>query len=239
MSVEQTLTRQRILLRETSQYLKRDFRKYIFNALGMWVWIFNLNLNKGDKYRSTYYFFRNIDDVLDGDRDVEENPLDYANSIKMAIEKEVFDFNRYPILQTAQTSLEYLERVKKPGDQPKELMIQLIDAIISDHLRIKHRKVLSQAELLEEYRKQFYPMHNLQLICVGSNVGFQEDVDYFPIFQARVQSLSDLQIGVSIFLIFLKKFWKKLRSTLRVLLMKSLYCHLWYEDGYTKKLWTV
>ena len=110
-----------------------------------------------------------------------------------AIEKEKFDFEIYPILKLAKISLEYLELVKKPGDQPKKLMIDVIKGMMTDNLRLRSGIALKQETLFEEYRKQFYPMHNLQLICIGSEIRFREKIDIFPLLQARIQGLSDLE----------------------------------------------
>jgi len=188
----ETFQRQKILLHETYQYLKRD-SKYIFNAIGLWFAIFKLNFEIGDPFRSTYYFFRQIDDVLDGDRQVAQEPITYANMVINALTKDEFDDKKYPILKAAKTSVDYLEKVKKSDDKPKELMVQLIEAMMTDNLRMRTGLVLPQEKLYEEYSKQFYPMHNLQLICVGSNVRFNNKFDKFPLLQARIQSLSDLE----------------------------------------------
>lgn len=113
MGVKESLERQKILATETYLYLKRDFKKYIFNAVGIWFWIFKFNLEKGDPYRSTYYFLRNTDDVLDIDRDVNVNPLEYAEALKESIQNNSYDLDKYPILRPAHHSLQYLEKVKK------------------------------------------------------------------------------------------------------------------------------
>lgn len=166
MGVEQTLRRQATIVGETCQYLERDFGKYFPGAVGMW-YVFGSDLKTGDAFRSTYYFFRHLDDVLDGDRPINTDPHTYAASIRSSLETRDFDHDEFPILRLAKKSVEHFDMIKRPGDDPQAEMLNLIDAMMIDRTRTLTRQTLSQEELIKYYRNQFHPIINLQLIALG------------------------------------------------------------------------
>lgn len=118
--LQQSIERQGILLNETCQYLHRDFSKYIKGAVGMWL-LFGTDCETGDAYRSSYYFFRHVDDVLDNDRVVQEDPFAYVGNLRDSI--ETGNFTEYPILNLAAHSIDYLNKVKKKDDDPQKDML--------------------------------------------------------------------------------------------------------------------
>lgn len=187
--LQQSIERQGIILNETYQYLHRDFRKYIKGAVGMWI-LFGTDCETGDAYRSCYYFFRHVDDVLDNDRVVQEDPFTYVGNLRDSIQTN--NFTEYPILSLASRSIDYLERVKRNDDDPKKDMLQLIDSMVYDRKRMLSREVLDKEKLIENYHAQFDPIINLQLISLRSGLRVK-DIPYFPEVQARVYSLIDLE----------------------------------------------
>jgi hypothetical protein len=191
MSVKETIQRQSIIGTETYQYLKRDFKKYSTGALGMWA-LFGRNFEQGDAFRSIYYLFRNVDDIMDGDRQINEDPFTYTDRLRNNIVNRNFNTTSDPILHLAKRSMDHFDKVKKPDDNPQEDMLQLIDAMVEDRHRMLHRQALPQEALTEEYRTQFYPIQNLQLIALESKIRV-DDIPDFPIVQGRVYALKDLQ----------------------------------------------
>ncbi|MBI2074911.1 MAG: hypothetical protein HYT83_03700 [Candidatus Levybacteria bacterium] len=191
MRIEQAIQRQGLIAREAYQYLKRDFGKYATGAIGMWV-IFGADFKNGDAQRCMYYFFRNLDDVLDGDRTVNEDPFAYASNVRTALASRNFDNTRYPILSLAQRALEHCDMVKRPDDDPLDEMLQLIDSMVYDRYRMQGRVILSKQDLAEQHQRQFYPIINLQLISLGSRIRVRYIPD-FPIVQGRVYGLRDME----------------------------------------------
>lgn len=157
----------------------------------MWV-VFGTDFKMGDANRSMYYFFRHLDDVLDGDRAISQDPFLYASGIRSCLEERNFDVENYPILGLAKRALEHCDMVKRSGDDPQSDMLQLIDAMVFDRFRMQSRMVLSKQDLLAEYQRQFYPIINLQLISLGSKVRVA-DIPDFPIVQGRVYGLRDME----------------------------------------------
>ena len=71
MSLEGTIGREALVL------LKRNPKKYAPNVSGLYLLSLK-DYGRGKAARAGYFFFRNIDDVLDGDREVDEDPVGYA-----------------------------------------------------------------------------------------------------------------------------------------------------------------
>lgn len=61
-----------------------------------------------------------------------------------------------------------------------------------DHYRMKNRIVLNKDSLIENYRFQFYPIHNLHLIGLQSGLRVR-DIASFPVAQGRLYGLRDMR----------------------------------------------
>lgn len=109
MSISETVQRQKVILEEQYAYVSRDVGKYAKGAIGMWS-LFWKNADLGDAYQSTYLFFCHLDDIFDGDRAIDGDPLVYIGEIKSGLQTGNMDYKRYPIFRLMAHSIDHLER---------------------------------------------------------------------------------------------------------------------------------
>lgn len=144
---------------------------------------------------SCYHMFREIDDILDGDKEVPDatNPRAYIKSIRSQLATRNFDQNT-KLATLARYSLETLEsRVTRSEDNPQADILLSIDSMIFDYDRAQERNVLSAQEIHTYYENSFFPVVNLMLIGLQSQIRVI-DIPGIALAQPRVYSIRDLAI---------------------------------------------
>lgn len=176
--------------RESARLLRRDPKKYytLISALYLGSLI---NFKTARLIRTGYLFVRHMDDVLDGDSRLDGHAPDYVDSIKHQIES--CSFTSSPkIVDLAEYFLRELEGRARQGDNPRQDLLDTIDAIVFDYQRARDRRVLSLSELETYYRDAFFPPVNLLLVGLGSRLRAR-DVPELSYGQGRVYSVRDLE----------------------------------------------
>lgn len=145
----------------------------------------------GSVARSSYLFLRHIDDVLDGDLEVKADPLEYVASLRSQVESGIYT-GEPEVIRFVEHSLPILEKKTRPDDNPRRDFLNLIDAMVFDHRRLKERRILSSEQLEEYYKQTFSPLNNIMLIGLGSR--FRAcDIPEMSFCQGRVYSFRDLE----------------------------------------------
>lgn len=175
---------------EAARLLKRNPGKYLNRVKGLYI-LSAVNCEVGQVARSSYFFLREIDDLLDGDRHTVPNPLRYVSDVRSRIAAGKFNDER-SIFSLAEYSIRTLEKKAKPRDNPTNDFLEAIDCMIFDHHRSRKREALSAEQLDSYYRHAFLPLHNLMFIGLGSDIR-AGDVSKLAHAQGAVYSARDLK----------------------------------------------
>ncbi|HUQ85345.1 MAG TPA: squalene/phytoene synthase family protein [Candidatus Limnocylindrales bacterium] len=181
--VEKTITAESVAL------LRKNPAKYSALVGGLYL-LSTQGLELGQLGRASYFFARHVDNILDGDRQVREDPLSYAVNLRNQIAERKFD-PKDPIAHLAEYSLGVFDRIKRPEDNPQQDILDLIDVMIFDHERAKDRRALSADDLEEYYYRTVYPGTNLMLTGFRSQLR-AGDIPQFSTELGRIYSARDL-----------------------------------------------
>lgn len=179
-----------IVAKEAAILLKRNPSKYTRGIAGMYL-LSARGIELGSTSRSSYYFVRHVDDVLDGDRQVSCDPLGYVQDLRSQVETGNFR-NGMGIATLAKHAISNLERKKKPGDNPRLDFLRAIDGIIFDYERSRERKILTSSQLEDYYHLAFDPVIDLTLMILDSSLR-SRDIPVMSYGQGRVYSVRDLR----------------------------------------------
>lgn len=175
---------------EAARLLKRDPRKYINRVKGLYL-LSVADCELGQVARSSYFFLREVDDLLDGDRHGVGDPLQYVLDLRSQVATGRFNDDK-SISSLAKFSIKTLERKAKQLDNPTKNFLEAIDCMIFDYDRSQQRRTLSESELSNYYLNAFLPVLNLMLIGLGSN--FRAiDLSGLALAQGAVYSTRDLE----------------------------------------------
>lgn len=174
---------------EAARLLTRNPIKYIRGVSGMYLLSIK-GFELGQLARACFFFFRNIDDALDGDRKDIKNPLRYVLNCRKQISSGKYRENTQ-IINLAKFAIERLQKKSKKGDHPKQNFLDEIDIILFDHQRIKKRKILTTKEIKNYYKKTFFPVINLMLIGLNSKLR-ANNIPQLSFCQGRIYTVRDL-----------------------------------------------
>lgn len=175
---------------ETFRFVKINPRKRIKLAVGLYA-LSTQGRELGRAVRSGYLFMRHIDDIVDGDRYIGHDPVSYVNGLRTEIATGKFR-NGSSISTLARRSLDFLEDVKKPTDNPRQDFIDGIDAMLFDHRRLTIRRALTNEDLERHLELTISPGLNILLMGLGSSLR-APDISGFSLGLARVYSVRDFQ----------------------------------------------
>lgn len=174
---------------EAARLLTRNPIKYIRGVSGMYLLSIK-GFELGQVARACFFFFRNIDDVLDGDRKDIKNPLSHILACRKQISSGKYS-GRPQIVNLVKFATERLQRKAKLGDDPKQNFLDEIDVILFDHQRAKKREVLTSRKLKKYYQQTFFPVINLMLIGLNSKLR-ANDIPELSFCQGKVYTVRDL-----------------------------------------------
>lgn len=159
MSVE------KICLEESAQLLLRSPKYWLLIAK---VYLASLkNALPAKVFRASYFFCRNIDDVLDGDRRVDIDPESYVQNILGTMDAED---GGPEIVELYRFAIKHLVDMAKEGEDPAQHFKRVInDAMLFDYQRSQTRRVLTEDELSRYYDDTFAPVMDLALMIAGSS----------------------------------------------------------------------
>lgn len=147
-------------------------------------------LETGKIIRTSYFYVRHLDDLLDGEMEIEGEPLAYARERRKQIETGKLTGGS-AIDDLAKYALPRLERRAKPGDDPRAEFLTVIDAMMFDYSRRQGRQVIATDKLLAHYKKSVDPGINIFLIATGSSLRTNAISDYGKSL-ARLYNVRDL-----------------------------------------------
>lgn len=143
--------------------------------------------------RAAYFFTRYMDDLLDGDRRLPNGGQILPHIAAIRSQVETGRFTGEPkIMELAEYSSDALQRKALAGDNPRQDFLDVIDIMVFDYHRQQTRQELSIEQLKDYYRKTFFPVHNIMLVGLGSNLR-AADIPTFSLCQGRVYSVEHLQ----------------------------------------------
>ncbi|MFH0937389.1 MAG: hypothetical protein V1808_03780 [Candidatus Daviesbacteria bacterium] len=179
-----------VAAKEAVILLKRDFTKYKRGVAGMYLLsIYGWEMAK--VFRSGYYFFRHLDDVLDGDRNVSCDPLAYVQDLRVQVETGTFK-QGLDISVLAKHFIDHLEKVEKPGDDLRFDCLRGIDALIFDYERSRERRVLTAEQIEDYYFRAFDPVVNISLMALSPTLR-SHDIPVMSYGEGRVYAARDLK----------------------------------------------
>lgn len=179
----------KIISGESNRLIERDPQKYrkMVTAICLAPMI-----RGGGVIKDAYFFMRHIDDVLDGDLILDQNPLNYVKSIRNDVLKGNQN-QEYPIEKLAFRALEKLNKIKKK-DNPRSKFLDGIDGMMDDHKRMVNKLVLNSIQLRESFIKTFGPHYDIALMAIRSNLVGSLGVNNFYNCQGFAYGIRDLEI---------------------------------------------
>lgn len=181
---------ERLALKETIGLLTRNPTMVRRHVIGLYLMSLK-DCEVGSVARSSYFFLRHVDDVLDGDLKLDVDPFAYVSSLRSQI--ETGEFSEKPeIIKLVEYALPVLNKKAQSGDNPKQDFLDLIDAMVFDNQRLKERRPLTSEQLKEYYQQTFFPLHNIMLIGLGSS-SRACDIPEMSFCQGRVYSVRDIE----------------------------------------------
>lgn len=184
---------ERICFREFRSLVARS-PKYIHLAACMYARSLD-DARRSCLMRAAYCLARHVDDVVDGDRMVEQDRSLYVGKIIKQIEEEKFDLQN-PISRLAKYVLEELDRIRLNGDDPKREYLGLFSRMVIDRERAQHNIVYDEETLHEHVRQTLTHAQNITLIISGSRMRGGDVLDLVDA-QGRLYNLRDVKEDLS------------------------------------------
>ncbi len=174
-----------------TRLLFKEPGKYVSLVVGLYL-LSVKNPEQGKLLRSSYLFFRHVDDFLDEREKIHDvDKLSYILNLRSQIESNNFTGDP-KVSDLAKYSISNLERKAKVNDNPRQDFLNGIDAIIFDYQRAKLRQILTSKEIEKYYHDTFFPVVNILLIGFDSQFR-AEDIPELAYSQGRVYSIRDLE----------------------------------------------
>ncbi|HKV09477.1 MAG TPA: phosphatase PAP2 family protein, partial [Thermoanaerobaculia bacterium] len=146
-----------LCLREAAFFTRRHVR-YLFTALA--IYGFSLpRWRKTRTLRAAWCLAQHVDDVLDGDRKVPDDPEAYTRDILRVLAGGTPD----------DSPAQVLAAFVRDG-VPREELAALFEELIVDRRRMAERRVMGAAELAEHHRRTFALSLDLTLILTGAEL---------------------------------------------------------------------
>jgi hypothetical protein len=118
--------------------------------------------------RAAYCLAQHLDDILDGDRHIDDNPTAYVAGLVRQIETNDYDLD-HPMAGIAQYVFTQAAAIQQSGDDFRADFLGLIKVLQTDNYRRCCRHLLSADDLLELHRQTFYYAINLALILAQAD----------------------------------------------------------------------
>ncbi len=134
--------------------------RYWIIALGLYKQSFPF-FRKNRILRTGFCFLQLVDDILDGDRECDDEPIDYVNNFVTAIKENKFEDNE--IMQLAHTFRNDL--YAKGGEEALQDALTLIHVMQQDRKRVLSGKLLNREQLKKHHQKTFTLSVNLMLLA--------------------------------------------------------------------------
>jgi hypothetical protein len=148
-----------LCLRDVIRFGQRH-RRYWLIALGLLLESL-LNWRGRRILRVGFCFLQHLDDILDGDRATEREPLDIADEVVQAIHSNTYGAS--DLMCLAQAFIGDLRAIG--GENAIQEALALIAVMRRDRCRVMDKVLFSRSELIEHHRATFNHSINLMLIA--------------------------------------------------------------------------
>lgn len=193
MSFTEGLRTEKIVFDQMRYLTERDPIKYA-GLRGLWLASI-LDCEGMHIGRAAYFTIRMADDILDGDIRMPPNirPRDFIVDLQEQIASD--QLRRDSEISTlAHYSITALERRQQPGDNVRDLFAKALDPLVFDYDRARDRKLFTAQELEGYYWESFWPIQDIMLITLGSNLR-SSDLRGFAMAQPRAYTVRDFREG--------------------------------------------
>lgn len=183
-----------VVAREAFRLLRRDVLKYTPNVLGLYGLSLVAGNDKGRLARNTYFLFRNLDDILDGDReDLKgiETPVAYAHNYRRQIDSGEYDPTD-PISHLLQQALEGYASLSQDQERHKQNFKDIIDAMLLEQELAQKRTIMSETQLRRYHEVLFSPIIDLAFTGLGSHMSSATVPEFWEAL-GRTYSVRDLE----------------------------------------------
>jgi hypothetical protein len=124
---------------------------------------------------------QHVDDVLDGDRNVGQDPEAYVRKLLRQIEMSDYDCS-WPAACMAKYVMAELGCYQTATDDPRSDLLKLFEVMLYDRRRINEHLLLSGDELTEHHRQTFYYSLNIALIIAEAELRADDAADLIGAF---------------------------------------------------------
>ena len=160
--------------REFLLFTKRH-RRYFSTAALLYLYSFK-SLRHAHFLRIGFAVLQHLDDVIDGDRKIDENALHYVERMtnrKEASERE--EKGCYRMQQLISYFFAILDKCTTPTHHPNVDFLMLLDALMFDYKRRDNKLILPATELIAHHHQTFFHSVNLLLALAGSSKSANEE----------------------------------------------------------------
>lgn len=154
----QTLRIEGLCLRELAYFAKRHPR-YLLIAV--------LLIRETRILRAAYCLAQHVDDVLDGDREIDGDPEAYVQAVLRGLKGEA-PFGNSIAERLAEFVAVEMRSFETERDDPRGDLVKLFEVLLEDRRRMDARRALPAVELAELHRKTFLYSFNLTFILSGA-----------------------------------------------------------------------
>lgn len=180
-------------MHESIRFLRKDpTKKTLIAFLGAASLV---KPSRGMLVRSVYYFFRGLDDMLDGEfvgRAVPSDPKGYAEDIKNQIVTTGHVQPKDRITRLGNYAVPRLFRRAGENDDVSGSIATIIDEMVFDHDRRETHAVSTAARLRQNYARGLNESLNLLFVSLGSPIR-SGDIGDYSFAQGRLYSARDLE----------------------------------------------
>ncbi|MGZ3807286.1 MAG: hypothetical protein ACXVCE_04310 [Bacteriovorax sp.] len=170
-------------------YFSLRNRRYLTIAVTQYLYSF-YNWKHAKNLRYTFCTLQLIDDILDGDRQCEIEPLDYLEQLKTAIQKK--EFNSSDLHQMTKFFLLRTEQFGPMIHEAKVAFNELIDIMMADRKRVLAKRIFTKEELRHHHDTTFRYSLDIVLIALESPLRAAHLPEILDIF-AWCSTVRDLQ----------------------------------------------
>jgi membrane-associated phospholipid phosphatase len=122
--------------------------------------------------RAAYCLAQHVDDVLDGDRRIKDDPEAYVLAMMGGLQglRSEAPFGETTADQLAQFVAAEMGRFENERDDPWSDLLKLFEVLLEDRRRMDARRTMSAEALAGQHRRTFFYSLNLTLILAGSSL---------------------------------------------------------------------
>ena len=151
--------------------------RYGLIALLLYSYSF-ISWSRARRLRHGFAALQLIDDILDGDRPSEREPLEISAELREALSSKAF--NQSDLHQLFSSYRSQFE--DKDIAELDHLLLQVLDAMSFDRLRVKDRLLLSSEALKAQHQKTFTASLDLLLMSAGSRLRSKDLPEVIDLF---------------------------------------------------------